>query len=78
MAMEDALVLAEILHSTPQLETSIDRFIVRRRPRVNWVRQQSRAVEEIFRMPSGLRNTALRERGESAFYERFQPLIASP
>jgi len=78
MAMEDALVLAEILHSTPQLDASIDRFIVRRRPRVNWVRQQSRAVEEIFRMPSGLRNTTLPERGKSAFYERFQPLIASP
>jgi 2-polyprenyl-6-methoxyphenol hydroxylase-like FAD-dependent oxidoreductase len=78
MAMEDALVLAEILHATPHLETAINRFIVRRSPRVNWVQRQSRALGEMFRMPPGLRNAALRERGKSAFYERFQPLIALP
>jgi 2-polyprenyl-6-methoxyphenol hydroxylase-like FAD-dependent oxidoreductase len=78
MAMEDALVLAEILHATPHLETAIHRFIIRRSPRVNWVQLQSRAVGEMFRMPPGLRNAALRERGKSAFYERFQPLIAVP
>jgi 2-polyprenyl-6-methoxyphenol hydroxylase-like FAD-dependent oxidoreductase len=78
MAMEDALVLAEILHATPELETAIDRFIARRMPRVNWVQQQSRALGEMFRMPPGPRNAALREHGKSAFYERFQPLVALP
>lgn len=71
-------MLAEILHATPHLETAIGRFMVRRRPRVNWVQHQSRAVGEISRLPPGLRNAALRESGKSAFYERFQPRIALP
>lgn len=58
-------MLAEIPHATPHLETAIDRFIVRRRPRVNWVQQQSRAAGDMFRMPPGLRNAALRESGKS-------------
>jgi 2-polyprenyl-6-methoxyphenol hydroxylase-like FAD-dependent oxidoreductase len=78
MAMEDALVLAEILRSTPQVETAIEMFVVRRKQRVDWVQQQSRAVGELLRMPPTRRNSALRERGQSAFYDRFQPLTAMP
>lgn len=73
------MVLAEVLDATPHVETAIRRaFIVRRSPRVNRVRFPSHALGEMFPMPPGPRNAALRERGKSAFYERFQPLIALP
>jgi len=78
MAMEDAIVLAEILHSTPDVSAAIDMFIRRRRPRVDWVQQQSRALGEMLRMPPDVRNAALRERGEKGFYDRFRPLTPPP
>jgi 2-polyprenyl-6-methoxyphenol hydroxylase-like FAD-dependent oxidoreductase len=78
MAMEDALVLAETLHSTADLESALDTFVNRRRSRVSWVQQESRAVGEMLRKPSNVRNAALREQGKRSFYERFQPLSATP
>jgi 2-polyprenyl-6-methoxyphenol hydroxylase-like FAD-dependent oxidoreductase len=76
MAMEDALVLAEILSSTADLESALAAFVSRRRPRVDWVQQESRAVGEMLGTAAILRNTALRERGRKAFYDRFRPLTA--
>ena len=78
MAMEDALVLAEILSSTADLESALAAFVSRRRPRVDWVQQESRAVGEMLGTAAILRNTALRERGRKAFYDRFRPLTALP
>jgi len=67
MAMEDALVLAESLCSTRQAKTAIEMFVARRKQRVDWVQQQSRAVGDMLGMPPGRRNSVLRERGQSAF-----------
>jgi 2-polyprenyl-6-methoxyphenol hydroxylase-like FAD-dependent oxidoreductase len=78
MAMEDALVLAEILHSTADVESALDMFVSRRSPRVNWVQQESRTVGEALRLPPDTRNAMLRERGEKMFYHRFRPLTARP
>jgi len=78
MAMEDALVLAETLHATPHVATAIEMFVRRRRPRTDWVQQASRAVGEMLHMPPQARSAALRERGNRAFCDRFQPLIALP
>jgi 2-polyprenyl-6-methoxyphenol hydroxylase-like FAD-dependent oxidoreductase len=78
MAMEDALVLAELLRATADVEGALAMFAERRRPRVDWVQQQSRAVGEMLRMPPQARDAALRERGEKAFYQRFQPLTIEP
>jgi 2-polyprenyl-6-methoxyphenol hydroxylase-like FAD-dependent oxidoreductase len=78
MAMEDALVLAELLQATADVEGALATFAERRRPRVDWVQQQSRAVGEMLRMPPQARDAALRERGAKAFYQRFQPLTIAP
>jgi 2-polyprenyl-6-methoxyphenol hydroxylase-like FAD-dependent oxidoreductase len=78
MAMEDALVLAKILHSTDDLSSGLDAFVRRRKPRVDWVRHQSRAVGDMLRMPPHVRNAALHKRGQKAFYGRFEPLSATP
>lgn len=73
--MEDACVLAEVLRSADTVEAALDTYINRRRPRVEWVRQQSRAVAESFRLPPAIRNAALRERGDKMFQSRFGPLV---
>lgn len=78
MAMEDACVLAEVLRDAASIESALDTYVARRRPRVEWVQQHSRAVAESFGLPPAVRNAALRERGNQGMYDRFGPLVPSP
>ena len=78
MAMEDAVVLAELLGSLDSVDNAVDAYVKRRRHRVDWVQQQSRAVGESLGMQPGIRNAALRERGGKMFRQRFGPLLAVP
>jgi 2-polyprenyl-6-methoxyphenol hydroxylase-like FAD-dependent oxidoreductase len=78
MAMEDALILAELLHATRNVDIALEMFVSRRRSRIDWVQQQSRAIGEMLRAPPDIRNSALRDRGAKMFYQRFQPLTAAP
>lgn len=78
LAMEDACVLAEVLHSAPTVESALGAYVARRTPRVNWVQRESRAVAEGFRLPTAVRNAALRERGDEMLRYRFRPLIPTP
>jgi 2-polyprenyl-6-methoxyphenol hydroxylase-like FAD-dependent oxidoreductase len=76
--MEDAVVLAEVLHSARTVESALGAYVAGRRPRVDWVRRESRAVAEGFRLPTAVRNAALRERGDEMHRYRFRPLIPTP
>lgn len=78
LAMEDAYVLAEVLRSATSVELALDTYISRRRPRVQWVRQESEAVANSFRLPLATRNAALRAHGDQQMQERFRPLIPTP
>jgi 2-polyprenyl-6-methoxyphenol hydroxylase-like FAD-dependent oxidoreductase len=78
MAVEDAVVLAEELTAAPDAATALRPFADRRRGRVASVRDQSAALRELVRLPAGVRNRALRERGQAAFAERYRPLVAAP
>ena len=78
MAMEDAVVLAEVLSSAPTVEAALNNYVVRRKPRVNWVQAQSIATAEALRMPPAMRNAGLRERGEQMMQSRFGPLTPLP
>src|SRR5262249_26599007 len=78
LAMEDALVLAELLRATESVERALDLYESRRRPRVGWVQQQSRAVAESFRLPSATRAAVLRERGDRLLRDRYRPLLPAP
>jgi 2-polyprenyl-6-methoxyphenol hydroxylase-like FAD-dependent oxidoreductase len=75
MAMEDALVLAQELRAASSLESALERYEVRRRPRADWVHEQSRDAAEGWVVPPALRNAALRERGDQLFRDRYRPLI---
>ena len=78
MAMEDALVLAEVLCEAATVESALSNYVSRRKPRVKWVQQQSMATADALRMPPAIRNTTLRERGDQMMQSRFGPLIPAP
>jgi 2-polyprenyl-6-methoxyphenol hydroxylase-like FAD-dependent oxidoreductase len=78
MAIEDALVLADELRRAPDIPSAVAAFGARRRPRVDWVREQSQALAELVRLPARIRDRGLRERGVSAFHDRYRPLVAPP
>jgi FAD-dependent urate hydroxylase len=78
LAVEDAGVLAESLRAAQTVEQALDDYVVRRRPRVRWVREQSRIAGESLRMPVSARNAVLRARGDEMMRQRFAPLIAVP
>ena len=78
MAMEDACVLAEELDAAATVEHALAAYADRRKPRVEWVQNQSMAVGESLAVPSEIRNRALRERGDEAMRARFGPLTPPP
>jgi len=78
MAMEDACVLADELGSGATIEAALASFAKRRKPRVEWVQQQSMAVTQMQALPTGSRTIALRESGDRATQARFAPLVAAP
>lgn len=78
MAIEDALVLADELRRAADIPSAVAAFGARRRPRVDWVREQSQALTELVRLPARIRDRGLRDRGASAFHDRYRPLVAPP
>ena len=78
MAMEDAYVLAEELHAALNVESALDTYERRCRPRAEWVVQQSRAVVASLARPPAIRNPDMRERGDQELRDRFRPLIPAP
>ena len=78
MAMEDACTLADELRAAAAVESALASYVSRRKPRVEWVQQQSMALAEILTGPSAVRDAALRERGNEAMQARFGPLMPAP
>jgi 2-polyprenyl-6-methoxyphenol hydroxylase-like FAD-dependent oxidoreductase len=78
MAMEDALVLADVLPTAESVGSALDAYVRRRRPRAGWVQEQSRAAAQAWVLPPAVRNAALRERGDQMFRDRYRPLIPAP
>jgi 2-polyprenyl-6-methoxyphenol hydroxylase-like FAD-dependent oxidoreductase len=78
MAMEDALVLADVLRKAKSVESALGAYVRRRRPRAGWVQEQSRAAAQAWVLPPAIRNAVLRERGDQMFRDRYRPLIPAP
>jgi 2-polyprenyl-6-methoxyphenol hydroxylase-like FAD-dependent oxidoreductase len=78
MAIEDAVVLAELLEISPTVEAALDAYTPRRRPRVDWVQAQSDAQGKTVFLPAAVRDAAIREHGAQAFRARYAPLLAAP
>jgi hypothetical protein len=42
------------------------------------LREQSQALTDLVRLPAAVRDRGLRDRGVSAFHDRYRPLVAAP
>jgi 2-polyprenyl-6-methoxyphenol hydroxylase-like FAD-dependent oxidoreductase len=78
MAIEDAVVLAELLETSPTADAALDAFSPRRRPRVDWVQAQSDALAQNALAPAAVRDSIIREHGAQAFRDRYAPLLGPP
>jgi 2-polyprenyl-6-methoxyphenol hydroxylase-like FAD-dependent oxidoreductase len=74
MALEDAIVLAETIASDLPLEC----FEARRRPRVAFVRTQTRRRDHTRGLPTWVRNAALKVVGQRLFRTNYDALRAEP
>ena len=78
LAVEDAYVLAESLHSAETVHRALADYAERRCRRVRWVRQQSQITADSLRLPVPIRNAAFRACGDEMMRQRFRPLVRGP
>lgn len=78
MAFEDALVLAESLAAADTGTAAINAHQRRRRPRIDWILNQTRRRDRARRLPPTVRGVALRHLGERIFRANYRPLRTPP
>jgi 2-polyprenyl-6-methoxyphenol hydroxylase-like FAD-dependent oxidoreductase len=78
MALEDALVLTEILSKHGFRKEALSAFSERRWPRIRWVRQRTHRRDRIRALPVALRNLALRFAGNALYHRDYRPLLEEP
>ena len=78
LAVEDALVLAQELREGDTIQTALQAYEARRRPRINWVQEPSLAAARAWGLPPVVRDSVLGEHGDQSLRERYEPLRAEP
>ncbi|MFF8882892.1 FAD-dependent monooxygenase [Streptomyces flaveolus] len=78
MALEDALVLADTLGTTPDVTAALAAFQSRRADRVAWVVSQNHRRDKARNLPTPLRDFTLRKTGERMFRANHAPLLDLP
>ena len=78
MALEDALVLAQMLATHDSSAEALSAFNQRRRARIRWVQQRTRRRDRIRTLPIPLRNLALRLAGRTIYQRDYRPLLEEP
>ena len=78
MALEDALVLAQMLATHGSAAEALSAFGERRSARIRWVRQRTRRRDRIRTLPAPIRNLALRLAGTALYRRDYQPLLDEP
>jgi len=78
LAIEDAIVLAETLGSASSLAEALATFERRRRPRTDWVREQTHRRDRARGLPPALRNLVLRRFGAHIQRANYRPLRDQP
>ena len=74
MALEDAVVLAESLTSSPDVPGGLALFQQRRRPRTDWVREQTHRRDRARGLPPVVRNLVLGRFGRRIFLGNYKLL----
>jgi 2-polyprenyl-6-methoxyphenol hydroxylase-like FAD-dependent oxidoreductase len=78
MALEDALVLADVLATSNLLEQALAEYERRRSFRVGWVQEQTHRRDRTRSLPPMARNLTLRLAGERIFHSNYRPLREPP
>ena len=78
MALEDALVLADVLAKSQPLEQAAAEYQRRRTSRIAWVQEQTHRRDRTRNLPPIVRNTTLRLLGERIFHSNYRPLLEPP
>ena len=78
MAMEDALVLAELLARDRPIDESLRAFRERREPRVRWVQARTHRRDRLRYLPPLVRRIALRAMGGHTYRVDYRPLLPPP
>jgi 2-polyprenyl-6-methoxyphenol hydroxylase-like FAD-dependent oxidoreductase len=78
MAMEDALVLAEVLASGEPVAACLAAFEARRAPRVRWVQEQTHRRDRTRNLPPAVRDCVLRVAGRRILKANNRPLVKEP
>ena len=77
LAVEDALVLAELLATQP-LDQALTAYTERRKARVAWVQEQTHRRDRTRSLPPVIRNLTLRLAAERIFKSNYEPLRDLP
>ena len=78
MAVEDALVLAEMLTADQLVEDALAGYEQRRKDRVAWVQEQTHRRDRTRNLPAPIRNLTLRLAAERIFRSNYGPLRDLP
>ncbi|MCP2263270.1 FAD-dependent monooxygenase [Promicromonospora thailandica] len=78
MAVEDALVLSDVLRTTPTIQRAVQAYERRRRPRVEHVQRESNKRDRTRGMSPTTRDLALRAVGKRLFHANYRGLHAEP
>lgn len=78
LALEDALILAELLGQDRPPSDLVAQLTRRRGPRVAWVAQQTERRDRTRALPPAVRNLSIRLFGARMYRRQYQPLLSLP
>ena len=78
MAVEDALVLSEMLASGGRVVDQLLAFAERRRERIRWVQHCTHRRDRVRSLPASVRNIALRWAAAHMYRNDYGPLFPEP
>jgi len=78
LAIEDALVLADVLAAATDLDTALAAYTKRRQPRVRWVQRQCAARDKMRALPALARAAIFGLWGDSLYRRSYAPLVTPP
>ena len=78
MALEDALVLADVLATSQDIEEALTEYQRRRTARIAWVQEQTHRRDRTRNLPPIIRNMTLRLAGERIYHSNYRPLLDPP
>lgn len=76
LALEDALVLAQVLATGPDLDAALASYSQQRQPRVRWVQRQCAARDKMRAMPAPARAAIFGLLGNKLYRRSYAPLLA--